>query len=261
MLPRRSHVLRAILATVLAVGAAPSPIKAASGGACVADSDHSFPTGFSTGTSFSYEGVRARMAVSSASGAFENCGDLVGDPSASSLWVAISGSDVITYHPPIIQVGIVRCDSGPIYGWCQGENPHYVLSYQGCLPAGATNIDLGTADFSYHDYAVIHSLVDDNWYIYIDSSVVRTVNGADPQISCWDNAAKHRAQWFGERWNRGDSLGSPTYVALIWNAQYWHETLGWLTPSGSACTTAPLTGIGRSYCSRTDGSASFYTIY
>jgi hypothetical protein len=234
-------------------------VSADTGGPCVSDPDKSLHTGFSTGLSYQYDGAFGRIDLGPY---FDNCGDAA-VPSATSAWLTISGEQSGNGHQ-YIQLGIVSCDAWTLT-YCYGDAPHFVGSISGCLGFGGTvypfTWDIGVADYNSHVYRVSQATSNGDWYFFIDNQQRAVVNANDPNIWCWDDG-RTRAEFFAERWNRGDSLGDSLGAVFMNDLQYFREdTNQWYVPVGTACVAEPTSGIGRSFCTHFNGTMWAYTLY
>ena len=214
--------------------------------------DHAGQRNTTSSPTYSRSGVKATINLSEQD--FDIC--LGGDSNheGPSIWVSIEPK-LLGDPTKIIQVGIQECRH-PFEDSCQGENnPYFFWAFGGCFPWTPVPSSLGPADLGVHNLA-IYLNTDDFWYINIDGGDWEA-RVPDSYVDCWTNGLRS-ANYFAERWDRGDSTGtSPAPLSFLTDAYYGAYNLGWFKDywaPGSWCHY----GTSTSHCRVQSPGDGFY---
>lgn len=178
-------------------------------------------------------GAAADIYMPSASDAFRPCSTGPGND-GTYVWVALTGpcgDDCIT------QIGITKCNN-PTRLACDNPSvgiPHLFWVAAGCHGYAANEVhDLGETTYGLHHYEIyntgtgyINATIDGHLYLHLALT--------NDRFDCYIN--NPTAQFFWERFDRGDSAGNSNALSYFDNVRIGEYGTGWHSPlwSSAAC--------------------------
>lgn len=200
------------------------------------------------GAGTSFFGVQAGIAPTN----LEACHDSNGLDLAAgaSMWIAIvPGQNNIQYRnrDAILQIGVDDCDdiAYPICDPQGAEGLHWFWADGGCNGDAPqpqpidNNPNVSTLNRTYAVYKHWSSPTTYYWSLSINGTVKVAIGPGDPawsHISCWITGDLD-IQVMGERWDRGDSWGTPSLQSQFTNIKRMSGSLNpvWNTVNVGAC--------------------------
>lgn len=261
-----SHRLRGFCAMLVLVAssfAAPPAIQATSGGC--QDSEYNWTHVGNTRdpNPGSIKGIKATIHTGGGNPHFWACSGTSAGNDGTMGWVNIvPGSTAPSSTPEmIVQVGIVRCTVVLAFV-CTNSVPHFTWAHGGCgwpIVNPPDLEDLGeTTYLGTHNYEIVWE--SNLWKFKIDGVTKASLTTTADSVDCWITNDR-RADWFAERYDRGDSVGSngTTSQRMQFTAmRYKYDSTSYITPVISSCAfNEDPSGAGRYVCS-TGGSDWFH---
>jgi hypothetical protein len=163
----------------------------------------------------------------------------------------------------ILQIGIIRCDGDLDVNFnncipAQHNNKSaYFIAYGGCNGHKPEAVFTGYTDPVQHQYRIERGTGGSShwWYLYVDSTLMWQVPDTDEAVNCWlgDNHSQKRIAYYGEGWDRGDSIGTANLGSWFTSMVYRNSSDWWINFNLS--TSIPCVNNGEQF----QGGASTHT--